>query len=100
MNELIDRNYDRIVHLFGRMKSALEKLEDRSCECRPMLKGERYLTDREVSQRLKISRRTLQDYRNDGRISYLLLGGKVLYRESDIERMLDDAYRPAFREME
>ncbi len=100
MNELIDRDYGRIALLFGRMKSALEKLEDRSCECRPMLKGERYLTDREVSQRLKISRRTLQDYRNDGRISYLLLGGKVLYRESDIERMLDDAYRPAFREME
>ena len=100
MNELIDRDYDRIALLFGRMKSALEKLEDRSCECRPMLTGERYLTDREVSPRLKISRRTLQDYRNDGRISYLLLGGKVLYRESDIERMLDDAYRPAFREME
>lgn len=100
MNELIDRDYDRIVQLVGRMKSALENLEDRSCECRPMLKGERYLTDREVSQRLKISRRTLQDYRNDGRISYLLLGGKVLYGESDIERMLDDAYRPAFREME
>ncbi len=25
------------------------------------------------------------------------LGGKILYRESDIERMLSDSYRPAYR---
>jgi len=46
---------------------------------------------------LKVSRRTLQDYRNEGRIPYIQLGGKILYRESDIERMLSDRYRPAYR---
>ena len=35
-------------------------------ENQPLLGGEHYLTDRELSQRLKISRRTLQDYRNNG----------------------------------
>ena len=39
--------------------------------------------------------RTLQDYRNAGRIPYILLGGKLLYRESDIERLLMEGYRPA-----
>ena len=34
-------------------------------------------TDKEVSQILKISRRTLQEYRNDGVLPYILLGGKV-----------------------
>ena len=41
---------------------------------------------------------TLQDYRNEGRIAYILLGGKILYRESDIERMLVDGYRSAYRQ--
>jgi uncharacterized protein YihD (DUF1040 family) len=55
-------------------------------------------TDKEVSARLKVSRRTLQDYRNEGRIAYIQLGGKILYRESDIERMLNDGYRSAYRQ--
>lgn len=59
--------------------------------------GERFFTDKEVSARLKVSRRTLQDYRNEGRIAYIQLGGKILYRESDIERMLADSYRSAYR---
>ena len=47
---------------------------------------------------MKMSRRTLQDYRNEGRIAYIQLGGKILYRESDIERMLTDGYRSAYRQ--
>ncbi len=37
-------------------------------ENQSLLGGEHYLTDRELSQRLKISRRTLQDYRNNGKL--------------------------------
>ena len=61
--------------------------------CRPLLDGERFLTDKELSERLKVSRRTLQQYRNEGRIPYILLGGKVLYKESDIARILREGYR-------
>ena len=64
---------------------------------RPLLDGERYLTDREVAQILKVSRRTLQEYRNDGVLPYVLLGGKVLYRESDLERVLESCYHPAYK---
>lgn len=32
---------------------------------RPPLGGERYMTDKEVAERLKVSRRTLQEYRNN-----------------------------------
>ena len=64
---------------------------------RPPLDGERYLTDGEVAELLRVSRRTLQDYRNNGIIAYYQLGGKILYKESDIERMLAANYREAFR---
>ncbi len=61
------------------------------------MNGERFLTDSELSVMLKISRRTLQEYRNESKLPYIRLGGKVLYRESDIERMLQDGYRKAGR---
>lgn len=64
---------------------------------RPPLNGERYMTDKEVAGRLKISRRTLQEYRNDRKIPFILFGGKVLYRETDIERMLEENYKKAIR---
>ena len=64
---------------------------------RPPLDGEHYLTDREVAELLRVSRRTLQDYRNNGMVSYYQLGGKILYKESDIERMVMSGYRNAYR---
>lgn len=63
---------------------------------RPVLGGEHYLSDAELSSILKISRRTLQQWRNDGLISFIALGGKVLYRESDVQEMLESCYRKAF----
>ena len=77
-----------------RPESLLRTLElDRCVELsRPTLGGERYLTDRELSERLKISRRTLQEYRSSGEIPYYCVCGKVLYRESDIERVLEEHY--------
>ena len=57
----------------------------------------RYLSDVEVSHRLKISRRTLQEYRDSGIVPYIKLGGKVLYRESDLEKLLEECYHPAYR---
>ena len=37
-----------------------------------------WLDNQDVCQMLKVSRRTLQEYRNDGVLPYILLGGKVL----------------------
>ena len=63
----------------------------------PIRSREAFQTVSYTHLRLKVSRRTLQDYRNEGRIAYIQLGGKILYRESDIERMLADSYRSAYR---
>ena len=52
-------------------------------------------SDKELSDLLRISRRCLQDYRDQGRISYIRLGGKILYKVSDIEKLLEDNYHEA-----
>ena len=63
----------------------------------PSVYGDELLTDKEVSHLLKVSRRTLQDYRNNGILPYTQVGGKILYRVFDIERTLMDGYREAYR---
>lgn len=96
-NEIITRENDRIKRFFSSLDRMLDKIEVALIGCKPTLNGERFLTDQEVSDRLKVSRRTLQDYRTTGKIPYIQLGGKVLYRESDIQKMLEENYREGFR---
>jgi len=95
-NNLITHSNEQIVLFFKSLENMLDSLENLTENYRPMLKGERYLTDKEVSERLKLSRRVLQNYRDESRLPYCKLGGKILYRESDIQRMLDEGYRDTF----
>ena len=97
MNELIMPHNIGVKNALENMKELLVLYKNVISNYRPLLDGERYLTDKEVSQILKISRRTLQEYRNDGVLPYILLGGKVLYRESDLERVLESCYHPAYK---
>lgn len=79
------------------IRKATKKAVRLAAEYRPPLNGERYLTDKEVAERLKVSRRTLQEYRNARQIPFVVFGGKVLYKEHDIEVMLEENYRKAIR---
>ena len=63
----------------------------------PPLDGERYLTDKEVSELLRVSRRTLQEYRNNRVLPFILLGGKELYPESGLREVLETNYRRPIR---
>ena len=97
MNELIMPHNVGVKNALENMKEILTLYQKVIANCRPVLDGERYLTDKEVAQILKVSKRTLQEYRNEGVLPYVLLGGKVLYRESDLERVLESCYHPAYK---
>ena len=75
MNELIMPHNVGVKNAEENMKEVLALYKKVIGNYRPLLDGERYLTDKEVAQILKVSRRTLQEYRNDGVL--LLLGGEV-----------------------
>lgn len=94
MNELILADKELEVGFIGKLDALLEGIERVGASCKAL---PRFLTDKEVSAWLKVSRRTLQDYRNNGMIAYYQLGGKILYKESDIERMVMSGYRNAHR---
>ena len=70
VNELITLRTNGIEDAMKSMKD-IESLFDKvTSNYRPLLNGERYLSDVEVSHRLKVSRRTLQDYRDNGTLPY------------------------------
>ena len=59
---------------------------------RPLFEGELYLTGREVCKRLFLSPHTLQDYLDKGIFPYTQIAGKILYRMSDLQRILQENY--------
>ena len=77
--------------------SALEGMNRRIKEVaqthKPLFGGEHFLTGNEVCERLYISPRTLQNYRDRRIIPYTQFAGKILYKVSDLERMLKNSYR-------
>ena len=77
--------------------SALERVNRRIREVaqthKPLFGGEHYLTGKEVCEQLYISPRTLQDYRDRRIIPYTQFAGKILYRLSDINQLLQKNYR-------
>lgn len=98
MTELIMSHNAGVKRALDSMKELLTLYKNVIGNYRPLLNGERYLTDKEVSSILKVSRRTLQEYRNNGVLPYIPLGGKILYRERDLEDLLQRCYHPAWKE--
>lgn len=95
-NSLITRANPQLAIFLKSLDRMLDGIEDMAKRARPTLNGERYITDTELSERLKISRRALQEYRKEGKIPYYQIGAKILYKESDIEKMLKSSYRKPF----
>lgn len=96
MSEFIDSKNERVTRfcqLLDRMTNGIQHLV---ANHKPTLNGEHYLTDSEVFAKLKVSRRTLQEWRNNGQIAYIQLGGKILYAESAIQAMLEKFYVKAW----
>lgn len=76
-----DKALDRITYLVDNYKSTFIK--------------ESYLTSGQLCNILHISPRALQDYRDDFIVPYIYFGGKVLYRISDIQEILNNNYHRA-----
>ena len=55
--------------------------------------GEKWMDIQEVCQELKISKRTLQYYREENLIPYSVIRHKIYYKASDIQRFLMSGYR-------
>ena len=90
--ELINGNSEIIRDFFQSMDRILDGISRLAKESRPHLNGEKFLSNRDAAKCLKVSIRTLQEWRDTGVIPYIQIKGKIIYRESDIEQLLQTYY--------
>ena len=79
----------QLENFVKRMDRIRERSEDKTMN--------KWLDTQDVCQMLNICPRTVQTLRDNGVIPYIQLGGKILYRESDIQKILMANYREAYR---
>jgi hypothetical protein len=96
--EILDKKSEKINTLFRVLDEVQEAIRNALKRRTPHLNGEKYLTNNEVSKLLKLSTRTLQDWRDNGTISYIQIKGKILYRQSDILKLLENNFEKSWRE--
>ena len=96
-NNVITMDAESVTVLLQNMQKNSKWLSGFLESYSPPLDGERYLTDKEVAELLRVSRRTLQEYRNNRILPFILLGGKVLYPESELRKVLESNYRKPVR---
>lgn len=90
--ETINKETPEMKQLISGIKGLTTRVRSIAQTHRPLFEGEIYLTGREVCERLFLSPRTLQDYRDKSIIPYTQIAGKILYRLSDINRILSENY--------
>lgn len=59
-------------------------------------KKDTFLDNQEFLMLMKISKRTAQTWRDEGRISFSQVGNKIYYKLSDVEKLLQEHYNKAF----
>jgi excisionase family DNA binding protein len=83
--------------LFTKIEN-LEKYFKHIVDKQPL--SEAWLDIEETCELLKVSKRTLQNYRDDGILTYSQVGGKVYFSSTAIEEHLKNHTRKAFRKPE
>ena len=97
MNEVITNNDAQIKDFMASIDLIMKEMTQVADQLRPSISSTRFITDNQLSKALQISRRTLQEYRNNGFLPYYQLCGKILYKESDIEEVLRKNVREAWK---
>lgn len=84
-----NKDSNEVKRFIEAMEVISKILDANSLIYRPILDGNRYVTEQELSKALKITKRTLIEYRMNGKLPYYKIGGKILYKEQDIIDILE-----------
>lgn len=98
-NDFLRANSEELKELLGAIDEVTENLKvGVELLSSPSVTHERYLNNHQVCEMLHLSQRTLQDYRDKRKIAFYKLEGKILYKLSDIEKMLESNYYKAWEQ--
>lgn len=79
--ERIMQRFDILMEMTGGGKSQHTNID-----------GEELLDNQDVLQMLKISARSLQRYRSNGRLPYYTISGKLYYKLSDVHQFVRESF--------
>ena len=96
--ELINKDTPQVKEFISSLDSMLSGIESIVKHYKPHLNGERFLSNNEVSKKLNVSLRTLQEWRDTGLIPFIQIKGKIIYRQSDIDQLLQKHYYESWKE--
>lgn len=87
-DRILTINDELIAGTLESLRKASRKADALMDSYKPVFHGERLMTDGELATVLRVSPRALRDYRNDGLLPYIRMKGNILYKESDIKKVL------------
>jgi hypothetical protein len=80
----------QILEKLEGLQTSLQKKEEQQLH-------DRWLDNEQLMTLLKVSKRTLQNWRDCGLIAFSQIGHKIYYQYSEVEAMLQSQKNPAFR---
>lgn len=91
MNLMMNDNKEILAYkqVLERLKECLVKVLK---HYKPVMNGEIYLSGPQICKMLHISKRTLQQYRDDEILPFIQIGGKIIFKQSDILKTLEQNY--------
>ena len=92
--EVITIESEAFKEILNQLEAIREEVK-RSSQHLPV--ADKWLDNDEVAALLKVTKRTLQTYRDHGEISFSQKGSKIYYRTSDIEEFLLKHHHKAFK---
>ena len=89
----LNTDADEMQVVLSAISSVSKRIKEVAQTHKPLFDGEHFLTGKEVCERLYISPRTLQDYRDRRVLPYTQFAGKILYKVLDLERLLEKNFK-------
>ena len=79
------------MELINRLDDITKRLDNKNESTK-----DKFMDNQEFQTLMKISKRTAQTWRDEGRISFSQVGNKIYYKLSDVEKFLNENYNKAF----
>lgn len=86
---LTQDQYNEIITRIDELKTEIKGTSKSS--------GNEFVDNVDFIKLMNISKRTAQAWRDEGKISFSQVGGKIYYKMSDVQEMLNSNYNPAFK---
>lgn len=86
---LTEEQYEKINQ---KLDYILKKIDEEKAK-----PSEQIIDNEDFLKKMKVSRRTAQKWRDEGIISFSQIGGKIYYKQIDINKMLERNHKKAFK---